>query len=493
MSLAEAIARSLRDGGGAEAVEHAHGVASWRDLAEAAAAVDGALSLAGLGPGAIIGLPGRNRLAPAAAFLGLLGSSRCAAMINPFQPLDRVAADAETAKARAVILEEEDLALGELSGDFGVYVWAGGALRQHRAPAPNGAASETLPALVMATSGTTGAPKRIEIAARTLDRALREIIGFNQGFGDLDRPGPELPALIQYSPLAHIAGALTLSRAAAQQRTVALLEKFEPHVWADIVRRRRPRTTGLPPAMMKMALEAALPAGDLESLVSVWSGSAPVDPKVETVFSQRYGLPVLGNYGATEFCGAVATWSLEDHARLALEKSGAVGRILPAVAEARVRSQDGEELLAPGEIGALELKVHRVGDAWLVTIDLAHLDADGFLYLHGRADDAINRGGFKIAPAAVAEALMSHPGVAEALVVGLDDPRLGQVPVAVVVPRKGAPPVNERELIAHVKQRLPAYCAPTAVKFVEAAPRTPAMKIDRRAVRALFRESSEAD
>ena len=486
MSLAEAFARSLNEGGSGDALEYKNHRVSWEALRGRAERLDRALQADGIGDGAIVGVPGRNSLASAGAFVGALASRRCAALLNPFQPMETVVRAAADAGAVTLCVEEEDAASEALADAGSVYViLSDGQIRRHRRHRP-AAGPKTDAALLLATSGTTGEPKRIAISAQTLHRALGEIAGFNRGFGDLDQPGHLQPALIQYSPLAHVAGMLTLARGVNERRPIVMLEKFEPNQWTEVVERRKLRTTGLPPAMMKMVLDANPSRDRLASLISVWSGSAPVDPRVAGEFTRRYDLPVLGNYGATEFCGAVATWSMDDYRQLHRTKEGAVGRISPSVAAARVRSPESGEILPLGAVGVLDLKVYRVGPDWLATNDLAHLDADGFLYLHGRADDAIIRGGFKVSPDRVAAALKAHPDVTEAVVVGIEDARLGSVPVAAVQTRAGAAEPTEAELIACVKAQLPAYFAPVAVRLVSAIPRTPAMKVDRQAIRRLF-------
>jgi acyl-CoA synthetase (AMP-forming)/AMP-acid ligase II len=499
MELKADISRTLRDGGGRTALEFKGRSVPWGHLASLAETLDVALSTAGFGDGVVVGVLGRNDPLCAGAFVTTLATGRCAAPINPFQPVERMVADAHKAGVAVLILAEPDTD-DPVWRDFGGLVISltdAGSVRILRDGGHRPASRRS--ALLVATSGTTGTPKRIAIEYPTLAQALKEIAGFHLGFGDLDGLGATLPPLIQYSPLAHIGGVLTLARGAESGRGVVLLEKFNPTEWVDVVRRHRQRITGLPPAMMRMVLNQSPDAEDLQSLASVWSGSAPADLSVEGAFTEHYGVPVLGNYGATEFCGAVATWSLEDYRLRRAEKLGAVGRIWPHVAKARVRDQTTDAILPAGESGALELQVHRVGKRWLSTTDLAHVDPDGFLFLHGRADQAINRGGFKILPEVVASAARKHPAILDAAVVGIADSRLGQAPAAAVEVRRGEPRPGAAEIIAFIKNQLPAYYAPIAVAVLDELPRTPSMKIDQQAIKALFvtgeldREASVSD
>ncbi len=142
-------------------------------------------------------------------------------------------------------------------------------------------------------------------------------------------------------------------------------------------------------------------------------------------------------------------------------------------------------MLPPGQTGLLEARGGQLpgaDGAWLRTTDLAMLDEDMFLFIHGRADEAINRGGFKIPPSVIEEALFGHPAVSDACAVGLPDARLGQVPAAVVTLLS---PVTEDELMRYLAGRLTRYQLPVAIKVTGHLPRTPSLKISR----ALVRES----
>ncbi len=182
----------------------------------------------------------------------------------------------------------------------------------------------------------------------------------------------------------------------------------------------------------------------------------------------------------------MASWSLKAFRQYWTTKRGAVGRLHRTV-EAQVVDPETGLALPFGEEGVLELKGYQVGDGegWTRTTDRAVLDEDRFLWIRGRLDNAINRGGFKVHPDEVCQVLERHPAVREASVVGVPDRRLGEVPVAAVILKQGAF-ANETELVAWVREHLMAYCVPTAVKIVEDLPRTPSMKVSAPAVRELF-------
>jgi acyl-CoA synthetase (AMP-forming)/AMP-acid ligase II len=241
-----------------------------------------------------------------------------------------------------------------------------------------------------------------------------------------------------------------------------------------------------------MVLEADLDPGDLSSVRSVISGTAPLSPDDADAFLAKYGVPVLIAYAATEFGGGVAGWNLSDHEQFWATKRGSVGRA-HAGCELQVVDPETGAVLAPGEEGLLEVKARQMGDeaGWTRTTDLARLDDDGFLWILGRADQAIIRGGFKIQPEEVRRALERDPRVRGAAVVSRPDARLGAVPVAAVELRPGPTSATPDDLLAAAGQLLSRYELPAEVLVVEALPRTPSGKVDLVAIQRLF-DSPEA-
>jgi acyl-coenzyme A synthetase/AMP-(fatty) acid ligase len=153
---------------------------------------------------------------------------------------------------------------------------------------------------------------------------------------------------------------------------------------------------------------------------------------------------------------------------------------------------DGGRPLPAGATGRLQLRAGQIGAGeWTSTSDLGHLDADGFLWLDGRADDAIIRGGFKVQPDTVKKALERHPAVREAAVAGLPDPRLGTVPVAVVEIRAGVQPPTSEELLAFSREHLMPYEVPVRLLVVARLPRSASLKVSRADVLALFTTEAE--
>jgi acyl-coenzyme A synthetase/AMP-(fatty) acid ligase len=242
-----------------------------------------------------------------------------------------------------------------------------------------------------------------------------------------------------------------------------------------------------------MVLQSDLPDDTFDGVEQVSSGTAPLAPDDADRFTARFGVPVLSVYGATEFAGAIAGWDLALYQEWWTAKRGSVGRPFRGI-ELRIVDRTTGERVSASAVGALEAKGAQLpGDGWVRTTDLANLDEDGFLYIHGRADDAINRGGFKIVPSELEDVLRDHPAVRDASAVGIADERLGEVPVAAVTIRDGAARPAAAELREWLAERLARYHLPTEIKLVDELPRTPSMKVSRPDVRALFEAPAGRD
>ena len=460
----------------------------WAQVGQMVTKIAANLAAAGVGSGATIAIPGRSDLSCAVAVLAVVSSGRCAMIVNPYRAAQAVLRAARELEPHAMLVPENDpIAEFAEPGDPVFVITRDGSLSRTGKLADASGTAGNRSGILISTSGTTGEPQTIHLPLPVLSRAMAEIEVMHAGFGDRVRADGSWPALLQYSPLAHIGGVLTLLRAAAQGRATVILGKFHVETWAQAVEQCQPFTTGLPPSMMRMILEADIDPARMSSLVSVWSGTAPVRSDERDAFSAKYGIPVLGNYGATEFCGAIASWSLDDYRAYFSSHSHAVGRIDPEIAQARLRSPEGKLLSEEGAVGVLEFKVRRMGKHWIKTNDLGSVDTKSFLTLHGRKDDTILRGGFKLSPTKISDVLREHPAIRNAVVVGIDDARLGQVPVAAVELAENAS-FDCTEVQDFVRAQLPAYFVPTMILAVDALPRNPAMKLDRRAIAKLFAE-----
>jgi acyl-coenzyme A synthetase/AMP-(fatty) acid ligase len=238
---------------------------------------------------------------------------------------------------------------------------------------------------------------------------------------------------------------------------------------------------------MKMILDANIPAEEFASIRAFTCGTAPIAPEAIDEFVKRYGTPVLTTYGATEFAGAICGWSIATFQKYWSTKRGSAGRMHPGI-EARTVDRETFAPLPAGEIGLLELRGPVLGDGvnWVRVSDLAKIDADHFLWVVGRADNAILRGGFKVLPDEVVKAIESHPAISEASVVGIADDRLGAVPVAAFVVKPDAPAPTVQELTAFLREQLTPYQIPAQFRQVAELPRTPSLKVSMPGVKALF-------
>jgi acyl-CoA synthetase (AMP-forming)/AMP-acid ligase II len=467
----------------ARAVEFGQAWTSWGELAASAD-----LLAREVVAGQRVAVLLRNRPQHVALLVGLLCSGACVVTVNPARGADRVTADLAGLGV--------DTVAGE-PGDLAAFVPVTGTLRRLTSPrpgvlevageAPGGTPAGTSAgvAVEMLTSGTTGPPKRVPLSYQTLSRVLSGAKHYEADRGARLRLRDGVAVV--NAPLVHLGGLFRVLQCVNDGRSFCLLERFEVQPWLDAVRRHRPATVSLVPAALRMVLEADVDRADLASVRSVISGTAPLSPDDADAFFDRYGVPVLISYAATEFGGGVAGWNLADFHEHWKDKRGSVGRA-HAGCELRVVDPESGQPLGCDVEGVLQVKAGQLGDdlAWLQTTDLARIDADGFVWIVGRADQAIIRGGFKVLPDEVRVALERDSRVRAAAVVGLPDARLGSVPVAAVELRTVADPPSADELLTSLSRVLARYELPTQLRIVEQLPRTPSGKVDLAAVRELM-------
>jgi long-chain acyl-CoA synthetase len=473
--LSRRIADVLELQPGDAAIEYDGQWSTWRQVAGLA----GAIKALGVGQRQV-GILLRNKPTHVAAFLGVLLGGGTVVVINPSRGDDRTRADIEALDLPFIVGERDDLAKLVTAGPTLVSI--SGLTDEPEVTAGGGGdAGRAGVAVRMLTSGTTGPPKRVDL---TYDMLARSVIGPEP---DRSLPPTELRhgVAIVNAPLVHIGGVFRVLQCVCEARPFALLDRFELDRWADAVRRHRPRAVSLVPAALRMVLHSDLTREDLASVRAVTSGTAPLSANDADAFTAKFGIPVLTSYAATEFGGGVAGWTLADYQKYWHVKRGSVGR--PSLgAQLRVVDDDGTPL-GPGDDGLLEVKPGQLGPsaAWMRTTDMARIDGDGFLWILGRADQAIIRGGFKVMPDDVRAALEGHPAVRGAAVVGRPDDRLGETPVAMVELRD-AVSTDAPALVEFLRARLARYEIPADIAIVDQIPRTPSGKADLGAVREFF-------
>ena len=369
------------------------------------------------------------------------------------------------------------------------------AMARHAAAAPmrpTPLGPESIAALFH-TGGTTGAPK---LAQHRHGNQLHSAWSAAQMYAMDERD-----VIINAFPMFHVAGTLVyglsslLSGAEIVMPTLLGLRnpRFVARYWEAVAHHRVTLLAAVPTVMS--TLLAVDPAGaDLSRVRAVYTGGSPLPPEIAQAFEDRYAIPVRNILGMTECAGVV---SIEP--ALAPRAPGSCGLRLPYTQVEAVRQGlDGGPACGPDEPGVLRLRGPNVGpgytdasrnagtlssDGWLSTGDIGHLDAQGRIFVTGRAKDVIIRSGHNIEPGSIESALMRHPDVQFAAAVGEPDEYAGELPVAFVVLNDGST-VTPAELLAFVAPHIPERPAwPKRVDILENLPVTAIGKVYKPALR----------
>src|ERR671910_1306790 len=309
------------------------------------------------------------------------------------------------------------------------------------------------------TSGSTGTPRPIPLSyGNFLWNAVGS--GFNIGVEPEDR-------WLCCVPLSHIAGLGIVMRSVIYGTTAVVHDGFDVDRVGEALERDGVTQVSLVATMLTRLLDAEV---DLSAPRAILVGGGPV-PEEPLEEALAKGATVVQTYGLTETCSQVTTLAPADARR----KLGSAGRPLLTT---HLRILDGEILVqgptvAPGCADE---------DGWLHTGDLGRIDEEGFLYVEDRIDDLIVSGGEKVVPSEVEEVLLRHPEVADAAVVGREDPEWQQAVTAIVVPRPGAR-LSAEELRRHCAGLLGRHKVPKRIELASELPRTQTGKLLRRALR----------
>jgi acyl-CoA synthetase (AMP-forming)/AMP-acid ligase II len=336
-------------------------------------------------------------------------------------------------------------------------------------------------ALLLFTSGTTAEPK----AAVLRQEHLCSYVLGSVEFASADE---EAAALVSVPPY-HIAGVANVVSNVYSTRRVVLLPQFDPDVWLATAQAEAVTHALVVPTMLARVVDHLGPDGfaHLPALRSLAYGGAPMPVTVlERALAAFGDTDFVNAYGLTETSSTIAVLGPDDH-RTALASEdpavrarlGSAGRLLPTI-EAEVRDGllwvRGEQV--SGEYAGLDSVLDAEG--WFPTGDLAHIDGEGFLFIEGRADDTIIRGGENVAPAEIETVLLRHPAVAECAVVGVPDEEWGQRIAAVVVT---AAATDEAELQDWCREHLRGSKTPDRIEFRTELPYTDTGKLLRRTLR----------
>jgi acyl-CoA synthetase (AMP-forming)/AMP-acid ligase II len=363
-------------------------------------------------------------------------------------------------------------------------------LRQAAAAQPVEPVESDAPAVIIYTSGTTSAPKGV---------LLRHANLVSYVFGSVEfMSADESDAALISVPPYHIAAVANVISNLYAGRRLLTLESFTPEQWLELVRTEGITNALVVPTMLSRVMATAADDHGVPSLRTLaYGGAAMPQPVIEQALRRWPDVAFVNAYGLTETSSTISVLGPEDH-RAALESDdpqvrsrlASAGRVVPAI-ELEVRDPDGN-MVPPGVVGRIFVRGDQVSGEYagsgpavdaagfFDTRDEGMVDADGYLFIKGRADDTIIRGAENIAPAEIEAVLLEHPAVADVAVIGVPDDEWGQRIEAVVV--LAADPADEDELRQHVRDRLRGSKTPDRVHFWPELPRTETGKLVRRHV-----------
>jgi long-chain acyl-CoA synthetase len=343
---------------------------------------------------------------------------------------------------------------------------------------PSSLVGSDQPLLLLYTSGSTGQPKRVvrtHAQLRAETEALRTLFDISPA----DR-------FLGAAPFCHVNGLVrSMMTAMLGRATLYPIRDFARRTVLRLMSQERLTFFGgVPQMFVILAQTPPREAVDLSSLRIVFSSSAPLTPRDNREFHRVYGVPIRQLYGSTE----TGTISYNDHPQLE-EHLASVGRPLPGITLAVV--DDNGKPLPPGvegEIivsspfaissyeGNIAATQKSFRDGFYLTGDLGSVDPDGYVTLSGRKSLMINRGGYKVNPYEVEDAIRQYPKVAEVVVFGVPGPYGDDVIRCVVVP---SAPCTAEEIVLHCRSQIATYKIPSQIEFRESLPKTPTGKIRR--------------
>ena len=481
MLIRDWIEQAAADRGAQEYLADARGpgAVTYAGLLDTVVDVERRLDAAGLPPGARIVVRLDEPVDYATALVAIIAAGRVAVPLDPGAPDTDVARVLGVARPAAVIYRRDQTR--EATGPFDIAEFDFDVIDLVVEPQPPASSAA---GIFLCTSGTTGTPKGILLRDEQLAHVASSVVDCHR-LTAADRGYCSLPL---FHVNAEVVGVLATLKAGAY---LALDRKFSRRGFWPLISEREITWINAVPAIISI-LSTEPPASRPSALRFVRSASAPLPLAALERFEGALGVPVVETYGMTE-AASMITANPVDGPR----KPGSAGR--PASAQVRVELVDGGAA-RPGQIGRVQIRGAGVitsydsggrpglidADGWLDTSDLGYLDADGYLFLIGRSDDVINRGGEKIYPREIEEILLAQPGVRSAAVVGVADDVLGERPVAYVeTDAAERPAVVEAALSEACAARLPRHKRPSEFCMVAEMPLGPTGKISRRQLKDL--------
>ena len=441
---------------------------SYADLDRRSDEVAVGLARRGVGPGSIVALTLPSTPEYVVAYVGLAKVGAVTAGVNP-----RLT-DAERTTALDVV--RPDVVLSSADEVAGLRVTG-------ETPPPL-AEDPDRPVAIVLTSGTTGRPRGAEFRVRQLAAITMADVGDAWGGG-----GPMLAS----TQFAHVGFMTKLAWYLRLGTTQLLLDRWRAtDVLDQIEVHRVPSVGGVAPQIALLLREPDLDQRDLDCVQTIIVGAAPSPPALVHEARERFGAAYSIRYSSTE-CGGVGTGTAFDAPDA--EALHTVGRPRPPV-ELSIRDDTGRPV-ADGEVGEVclrspcvmagywrdpEATALALRGGWLHSGDLGYVDAAGCLVLAGRAKEMFVRGGYNVYPLEVEAVLSEHPAVADVALVPRPDDVMGEIGVAVVVPRDPVEPPSLEDLRTFARDRLSAHKLPEAVRVLDVLPLTAMQKLDRRAL-----------
>ncbi|MDY6881208.1 MAG: long-chain-fatty-acid--CoA ligase [Desulfatiglans sp.] len=356
--------------------------------------------------------------------------------------------------------------------------------------------------ILMFTAGTTGRPKGVP---------LRHSGFAGYILGNVEPANPEIEERnILTVPLYHVAGIQAVMAAIYGGRTMVMMRQFEVSEWLKTVQTEQATRAMLVPTMLKMVIDSPdFKKYDLGSLKVITYGAASMPFEViKKAIKELPGVNFINAFGQTETASTITMLGPEDHIIEGTEEeqdkklkrlTSSIGKPLPDV-EVIIVDEDGN-LLPPLGVGEILAKGPRImtgywkdekktsqvltKEGWLRTGDKGWMDEDGYIFLSGRADDMIIRGGENISPEEVENVLYSHPKVEEAAVIGIPDTEWGQVPRAIIVLKEGDA-ASAEEIMEYCRSELAGFKRPRSVVFIDSLPRSSVGKVLKKEIRKKY-------
>lgn len=480
---------SARNGSAAALLAPGRAPLSYQALAEQTRRVAGELRAMGIGPADRVAVVLPNGPGMASAFLAIASCAGCAPL-NPNYTQQDFEFYLGDLRAKALLVDEAAPAAAlDAARDSGVPVLtlergarAGEFTLRGAGPADEPAWLEPGDAaLFLHTSGTTSRPKLVPLTSANLAASAAHIAATLRLTPD-DR-------CLNIMPLFHIHGlmAAVLASVHAGASVVCTDGVFAHHFFAWLREFRPTWYTAVPTMHQGILARAKQEDGAAEArLRFIRSSSAPLPPAVMEELERTFGAPVIEAYGMTEAAHQMASNPLPPQAR----KPGSVGRA--AGPDVAIMGEQGE-LLPAGSTGEVVIRGPNVTpgyeaneaanasafrNGWFRTGDQGWMDEEGYLFLTGRLKELINRGGEKIAPREVDEALLAHPAVRQAVAFGVPHAQLGETVGAAVELKPGCA-TDAAELRAWTAERLPAFKVPRVIRIVDVIPKGPTGKLQR--------------